>query len=307
MEHGILLEAGTNELELLTFKLGNTSFGINVAKVREIIQPGRTIVVPYMPHAVDGAIRVREEILTLVNLGRHFGMENQSLDTDERITIIVEFSSARCAILVDEVQRIHRLSWDHIQAPSQHLLNVQAPITGTVIIEDQVILIADFETIVGEILGIESVRITDDVPEVDANRAKARLLIAEDSSFVRAALVNRLQQHGYENLVVCTDGQQAWDTLADHCDDAEKRCDLVLSDIEMPRMDGLHLTARIKKDPKLKHIPVILFSSLITADNRKKGIAVGADAQVSKPDGEEMIQAIETHLKKVKSASLSPA
>jgi two-component system chemotaxis response regulator CheV len=97
-------------------------------------------------------------------------------------------------------------------------------------------------------------------------------------------------------VTVCTDGQQAWDIIQENRDGGGRQFDLVLSDIEMPRMDGLHLTSRIKNDPILKEIPVVLFSSLITADNIRKGHSVGADAQVSKPDSQEMIKAIETCL-----------
>lgn len=298
MEQGILLEAGTNELELLVFKLGNTPFGINVAKVREIIQPCKTITVPHTPSAVEGTIRVRDEILTLIHLGRHFGMMNDTMDPVDRMVIIVEFNDIRCAVLVDEVQRIHRLTWDQIQAPSQYLTNFEAPITGIVNIEDQVVLVVDFETIIGEILDVQSV-LVDNVPsELPVDKTQARILLVDDSTFVRSTLVRNLQERGYQQLTVCTDGQHAWDTIESKRHTEEGPCDLILSDIEMPRMDGLHLTSRIKQDTQLQHIPVVLFSSLITSDNLKKGKSVGADAQVSKPNGEEMIQAIETCLSK---------
>lgn len=298
-DQGILLEAGTNELELLVFKLGNTPFGINVAKVREIIQPCKTISIPQAPPAVEGTIRVRDEILTLINLGRHFSMTNHDIDPCERMVIIVELNDTRCAVLVDEVQRIHRLAWDCIQAPSQYLTDLQAPVTGIVNIENQVVLVVDFETIIGEILDVHCIRLENQPDDTASDGSRARLLLVDDSTFVRATLERNLRNRGYQDLIVCTDGQHAWETLDAQRHVAGGPCDLVVSDIEMPRMDGLHLTSRIKGDSQLKHIPVVLFSSLITSDNLKKGRSVGADAQVSKPNGEEMMQAIEECLLRV--------
>ena len=298
MEQGILLEAGTNELELLVFKLGETPLAVNVAKVREIIQPCQTITIPYSPPAVEGTIRVRDEILTLINLGRHFGMTDETAESSGRMIIIVEFNAVRCAILVDDVQRIHRLTWDQIQAPSQYLAQVQAPITGIVNIEDMVVLVADFETIVGEILDVQSVAMKEKALEATGNTMEARILLVDDSTFVRSTLIKNLNRCGFKNLIICTDGQHAWETIQARRHDEAGPCDLVLSDIEMPRMDGLHLTSKIKGDAQLQHIPVVLFSSLVTPDNRKKGESVGADAQISKPDGEAMIQTVESCLRK---------
>ena len=292
MEQGILLEADTNELEILVFTLGSTPFGINVAKVREIIQPCKTIAIPYAPDAVEGSFKIRDNILTLVNLGRYFNMEGEEVRQGQGMIIVVEFNSIRCGILVDQVSRIYRLSWNEIQSPSQYLTNLQAPITGVVNIEDQTILITDFETVIGDILGIQSVDASGEMAATSVSQKDARIMVVDDSSFVRSTLIKRLNDAGLSNLIVCNDGQQAWDTIESHRDQEDGPCDLVLSDIEMPRMDGLHLTSKIKKDPDLNHIPVVLFSSLITPDNAKKCQAVGANAQVSKPNGAEMIQTI---------------
>lgn len=292
MEQGILLEADTNELEILVFKLGSTPFGINVAKVREIIQPCKTIAIPYAPDAVEGSFKIRDNILTLVNLGRYFNMEGDQVREGQGMIIVVEFNNIRCGILVDQVSRIYRLSWNDIQSPSQYLTSLQAPITGVVNIEDQTILITDFETVIGDILGIQSVDVSPDIEAVSTSQKNSRIMVVDDSSFVRTTLTKRLEEAGLSNLTVCNDGQHAWDTLESQRDHEDGPCDLVLSDIEMPRMDGLHLTSKIKKDPKLNQIPVVLFSSLITPDNARKCEAVGADAQVSKPNGSVMVQTI---------------
>jgi len=298
MDQGILLEAGTNELEILVFNLGTTPFGVNVAKVREIIQPRKTIAIPYAPDAIEGSFKVRDEILTLVNLGRYFDMEGEDVRQGQGMIIIVEFNNMRCGILVDQVNRIHRLRWDQILAPSRYLVDLNVPLTGMVNIDDKTILIPDFETIVGDILGVQSVDASGESQASSGSHENARIMLVDDSSFVRSTLVKRLTDTGLANLLVCNDGQHAWEMLEAQRGQEGAPCDLILSDIEMPRMDGLHLTSKIKNDPQFKHIPVVLFSSLITPDNIKKCQAVGADAQVSKPNGEEMIRTILEFLEK---------
>ncbi len=292
MDRSILLEAGTNELEILVFKLHTTPFGINVAKVREIIEPCKTITIPYTPDAIQGSIKIRDEVLALINLGRHFGMEGEQVLQDRGMIVVVEFNTMRCGVLVDEVSRIYRLRWDQIQSPSQYLVSLQAPVTGMVNIDDKTILIPDFETVVADILGVPCVGVTAESPVNSASQENARIMLVDDSSLVRSVLVKRLNQAGFTNLIACHDGQHAWEMIEAQRDEEAGPCDLILSDIEMPGMDGLHLTSKIKNDPHLNHIPVVLFSSLITPDNFKKCQAVGADAQISKRNGEEMIQTV---------------
>lgn len=297
MEPSILLEAGTNELELLVFRLGQIPFGINVAKVREIIQPRTTIKIPHAPPAVEGSFKVREEVLTLINLGRYLDIETDDRPLSERMVIVVELNQTRCGILVDEVQRIFRLKWERIQAPSQYLIDLDAPISGTVNIDQCVVLIADFETIVGHILNVQSIEMSN-ATVTETSPQQARILLADDSSLVRQALIRNLTQKGFTGLTICSDGQHAWETIESQRHHPNGPFDLVLSDIEMPRMDGFSLTKRIKDDPELNHIPVILFSSLINEANLHKGQSVGADAQISKPNGEQLVQTLLTFLHK---------
>lgn len=298
MSQSILLESGTNEMELLVFRLDTTFFGINVAKVREIMQRTKTISIPNAPPVVEGSFKLREEVLTLVNLGRFLKMEGEETKKGEGLTILVEFNNIKCGILVDAVEMIHRLQWNEIEAPSPFLLSMSAPITGTVNVNNKTVLIPDFETIVGEILGIKIGSKDIVVSEEKNHLSKKRILYADDSQTLRDGVTRVLQKGGFKNITVCSDGQMAWDTLESKRSNMDLQFDIVLSDIEMPRMDGLHLTKRIKEDPDFKSIPVILFSSLITDDNIKKCIAVGADDQVSKPDSQEMLDKVIISLKK---------
>ncbi len=300
-DKGILLQAGTNELEVLVFTVGNTPYGINVAKIREIIQRQKTINIPNAPHSVEGSIKLRDEIISLINLGTHFGVRGSQTENGEGMIIVVEFNNIRCGILVDTVERIHRLSWNEITQPSDYLSKMNAPITATVNIENYTILIVDFETVISEVLGIECADIVDDV-ESDAKKEieseEVRVIMADDSTIIRKTVERVLRKNNFNNLVICHDGQEVWQYMQAHYDDPDGPCDILVTDIEMPGMDGLHLTLKVKEDPKLKSIPVILFSSLINDDNLRKGKSVGADAQVSKPNSSEMIITIYDCLKK---------
>ncbi|MBD3170616.1 MAG: response regulator [candidate division Zixibacteria bacterium] len=300
MANDILLEAGTNEMELLVFRINHTPFGINVAKVREIIQKVPTIPVPNAGYAIDGLFKIRDEVRTLINLARHFEMEHEYTGDDEKeqSIIVVEFNEICCGILVDEVEVIHRLSWNKISPPSPYLQKIGAPITGTVMVNERTVLIVDFEALVGEILGAENATPPEKLDESEISFKDARVLIADDSSVLREALTRILHHKGVSNISICSDGKQAWDLLEKHKGVENGPYDLILTDIEMPQMDGLHLTRRIKEDPQLQEIPVVLFSSLITKDNLNKGKQVGADAQVAKPDSEGMIRAIDELLEK---------
>jgi two-component system chemotaxis response regulator CheV len=306
MASSILLEAGTNEMELLVFRLGRTPFGINVAKVREVVQRQKTIYIPHAPGSVEGSFLLRDRVLTLINLGRHFGMEGEESRNGNGLIIVIEFNNATCGVLVDHVERIYRLRWNEIEAPSKYLVDLRIPVTGIAKVDKQIVLVADFETVVGEILGIQSAsQVEPEEIDQTINRKIARIILADDSSILRNNLVSVLTYAGYEKLTVCCDGQEVWDFLEKHRNDPEGPCDLILTDIEMPRMDGLHLTRKIKSDPQLSRLPVILFSSLITEDNLKKGQSVGANAQVSKPDSKGMIESIDRCLRERQTAVTS--
>jgi two-component system, chemotaxis family, chemotaxis protein CheV len=294
MASEILTEAGTNEMELLVFRMGETLYGINVAKVRELVQRIETASVPLSPDAVDGTFLLRDEVLTQVNLRKYLGTGYAAQEEPEGLLIIVELNKMRCGVLVDAVERIHRLRWDAIDPPSKYLTDTGTPVTAVAQVDDRVVLILDFETILGELLGTGGTDFGGAPPgETAPSHEGVRILMVDDSVTIRQVLERLLRNAGFDNITVCTDGQHAWDVIEEHRQGENLPFDLVLSDIEMPRMDGLHLTARIKNDPVLKDMPVVLFSSLISEENANKGRAVGADAQITKFQGEELINTIE--------------
>lgn len=294
-QSGILLESGTNELELLVFRLDKWFFGINVAKVREIVMRQNTIRIPHAPDIVEGSFKLREEVLTLVNIGRHFGMIGEECARGEGLIIILEFNKYRCGILVDAVAEIHRFRWDEILPPPPYLTELNAPITGVANVDDKLILIADFESVIGETLGNPNPGKDEEIELKGFEPAQTRVLMVDDSAVIRSAIRKFLTDAGFVKLTICTDGQEAWDLLSarNTAKPGDMPFDIIITDIEMPRMDGLHLTSLIKKDPDFSRIPVVLFSSLISEDNEKKGNAVGADAQVTKLDAPTLIRALQ--------------
>lgn len=293
----ILLDAGTNELEVLVFRLGARGFGVNVAKVREVIQPPEVIEVPNRHPSVMGLITLRDATLTMIDLREHLRIpEASDLDEENKTVIITDFNGERTAFLVDKVERIHRISWEKVlPIPSlsfsgQNDISTMGCTTGSIDIDDHLVLMLDFESISDSILSqdklhVESVENTNNV-----DRASKRVIFVEDSPFMRNRIQKILKNSGYDKLEVYTDGLAAWEAIER---EGGAPIDAIVSDIEMPRMDGLHLTKLIKESPRHKDIPVVLFSSLISEDNANKGVAVGANVQIPKPELPEMVRLID--------------
>lgn len=294
-QNNILLESGTNEFELVEFLVGNVHYGINVAKVREIVKPLPITKMPEAPVCVEGVIELRGRVMPLVNLGKRLAAEN--FDDKEKHIIIAEFNQTFVAFLVNHVTRIHRISWNNLEsAPMATHTDI---VTGIVKMPDKLIVLLDFERILTEISPEISKKLSfvpgKSVTECDQRGTKT-ILMAEDSRMLRELLEGTLREAGYTNLLVHDNGQAAWNTLeaiAAGSEPVEQSVQLVITDIEMPQMDGHHLTKRIKENDKLRVLPVIIFSSLISDEMRRKGEGLGAAAQISKPELEELIKAVD--------------
>jgi two-component system chemotaxis response regulator CheV len=284
-EKEILLESGTNELEILVFRLADYTFGINVAKVREVLPAVSITCLPKAHKSVLGVFKLRETVVPIVSLRRHLNVRS-STKADDQTFILTDFNHHQTAFAVDSVERIHRLSWEHIlSVPSLSALH-DTPVTAVARIGDRLVIMLDFEMISDQVTEqfFRTGRV--DNPH-QLPREDLRIVLVDDSPTVRQAIEGTLRSSGYTNLSVFDNGLAAWKWLesrASEADHGDRVADLVISDVEMPQVDGLHLTKRIKQHPGLNSLPVMLYSSIVTPDNRKKGEAVGADAQVSKPD-----------------------
>ncbi|MDH4420950.1 MULTISPECIES: chemotaxis protein [Bacillus] len=288
----ILLESGTNELEIVTYTVGENLFSINVMKVREIINPFPVTTVPESHHAVEGVVQVRGEILPVINLATALNIKSTK-PLDQTKFIISELNQMKVIFRVDEVHRIQRISWEQIDEPASLSMGLEETTSGIVKLDGKIILLLDYEKIVCEISngGYDKKTLSGLAQKTD--RAEKIIYIAEDSAMLRQILEETLSSAGYSKMNFFSNGAEA---LA-HIEKLEKEqgekmfehIHLLITDIEMPKMDGHHLTKVIKDSEVMKRLPVVIFSSLITNELFHKGEAVGANAQVSKPDIQELI------------------
>lgn len=298
------LEAGTNEMELLVFRLGDTDYGINIAKVREIIARTDTIKMPFSPDSVEGSFKLRDRILTLIDVGKHFKIPSPIIQEGGGIIVVVDFNHVQCGILVDSVERIFRLRWDEIESPSDYLLQYEVPITGVALIKQRSVLVIDFEKVLERILGVPTIPDLGDITEVEIETNKSiRMLCVDDSASFLHIIVDLLKRAGFKNIVTASNGLKAWEYLQDIKNDESKRIDLIMSDIEMPQMDGLVLTKKIKSDSFFDQIPIILFSSLVETSNLKNSQKIEADAQISKSTVAQVIPTIHRLMREKKDLS----
>ncbi len=293
METNILLENGTNELEVLEFTLGNNHYGINVAKIREILVYQQITPVPNSHPYVEGIFMPREEMITVIDLRRSLGMQPSE---DKGLFIITNFNKLNIAFHVDAVVGIHRVSWTEIIKPDSTVNAKDDGVsTGVIKMENKLVVILDFEKIVTDICPETGLKISDIAELGERDRNTSPIMIAEDSPLLSKLITDCLKKSGYTNLNVNANGREAWDKLVEYKDDGVLRDKVhcVITDIEMPEMDGHRLTKLIKEDDEMKYIPVIIFSSLVNDEMRRKGEALGADAQLTKPEIGHLVEAID--------------
>ncbi len=296
--HNVLLESGTNELEILVFDVGDQRYGVNVAKVREVINPIHVTFLPDMDANVCGVFQLRERVIPLVDLGRVINNGGDRVADTGRV-IIMEFNGVQVGFRVDSVRYIHRISNENVESTPDMPGVREAPITFVVQIDDEIVLMIDFERIIFEITGTDLFKLAAGRVGHDARRSEKRILLAEDSHTMRQIIISNLATAGYTHVTACTSGEETWKILEDSVKNQESLpVEVVVSDIEMPHMDGLRLTRLIKEHPLLKELPIIMFSSLVSPDNQKKCDSVGADAYIAKPQLDLLVELIDGFLLK---------
>jgi len=293
----ILLESGTNELEIVEFKIGENFFGINVAKVTEIIPFSKVTHIPKAHPCVKGIFKPRDTIVTVVDLPKYLGIQHGENETDN-LFIISHFNKISVAFEVHKVMGIHRFSWEEMEKPDSTIYGgVEGVATGIVKKGERLIIILDFEKILTDISPNTGIQLSEIKNMGTRERSNKPIFIAEDSEMLSKILVQALNEAGYSNLIVTNNGREAWDLLERFREDKTKllkeHVSCIITDIEMPKMDGHHLTKLIKGDDDLAQVPVIIFSSLISDDMRRKGESLGADAQISKPEISNLVGVID--------------
>ena len=294
MDSKILLENGTNELEVLEFTVCGNSYGINVAKIKEIIPYQAVTPVPNAHPSIEGLFMPRDIMITAIDL-RNCLQKGSS--EPGGLFIITNFNSLDIAFHVDSVMGIHRVSWGDIIKPNVTVSTTEESIsTGIIKMDEKLIIILDFEKILSDINPETGLRIEDiDGIEKNSKRGEIPILIAEDSVLLNKLIVDSLKKAGYIQLIHTANGQEAYDVLMECKKKGNLRENVrcVITDIEMPIMDGHRLTKLIKTDDDLKDIPVVIFSSLVNDEMRKKGEALGANAQLSKPEIGNLVHLID--------------
>lgn len=286
---GILLESGTNEFEIIEFSVGGVYYGLNVAKVREVINAVPVTFIARSHPNLDGVFTLRSRVMPLVNLARAL---NAPPTSDDFKIIVCEINNFHVGFKVDAVYRIHRISWTQMEpAPS---ISGSDLVVGIVKMPERMIILLDFEKILADVnpeMNKKMTAIPVSTPDLVKLRQKKTILIAEDSRMLRDLLLSTLHTAGY-NTISNENGQEAWNKLEELAEKEAPITDtlqMIITDIEMPQMDGHHLTKRIKSHPRLKDLPVVIFSSLINEEMRLKGLALGAFAQITKPEIEQLI------------------
>ncbi|MDR0293528.1 MAG: chemotaxis protein [Oscillospiraceae bacterium] len=299
----ILLESGTNELEIMEFTIAGDSFGINVAKVTEIMQYEGVKPMPNSQSSIEGVFMPRDVILTVVDLAHYMGLP-PSEDNTRDMLIVTSFNKMNAAFHVHTVETIHRINWNQIEKPDTTIYGGEEGLaTGIAKIGSKLITIVDFEKIVFDIspqTGIQMSEISDLGPRA---RSTKPVVMAEDSDLLKKMVVEALTQAGYANIKAFTNGQDAWEHLQAMRDEVMatgdaigSRVAAIITDIEMPKMDGHRLTKLTRDDRILKDIPVIIFSSLIDEAMQVKGEQLGATAQLSKPEIGNLVGTLDKHI-----------
>lgn len=294
-ETEILLESGTNEIEIMEFTIYGELYGINVAKVREIMMSDKVKPIPHAHPSVEGIFKPRDILLTVVDLPHYLtGRETEHKSKD--LFIVTNFNKLHIAFRVDTVVGISRISWKDIQKPDNTLGRGEEGVaTGIAQCGKDLVTILDFEKIVADIAPETGIQLEEINKMGHREKVNYPILIAEDSILLTKMIEAALKKAGYENLTFKNNGQEAWNYLKALRDDPDldQKVSLIITDIEMPEMDGHRLTKLVKEDKSLKHIPLIIFSSMINEELMIKGKKLGADEQLSKPEIGHLVEVID--------------
>lgn len=289
----VTTEVGTNEWQLVVFVLGDQSFAINVDKTREILRWPGCRAIPDAPAALIGITSVRGEVLPMVDLRVFLGIQPVSPIEQSKV-IIAEFNEVKLGFVVDAVERIYRIKSEDLDS------TMTGKYLGDWILyvikrDTRNVLLLDYEAIVQTISpqlviqhnAADSAKTRAMLEEV-GRPADYRIIVAEDSPLIRKQVEDALTASGFTNLKICPDGKVAYDAIVKD----RETCDLLITDVEMPRLDGLTLTRRIKENVETKNIPVVVFSSIMANDIKNKAASVGANYQVTKPEINQLVECV---------------
>lgn len=295
---GILIESGTNEFEMLSFRIGDNTYGVNVSKVKEIIMSQKITPLPGADERILGLTMPRDEVITVVDLRRCLFNESSTVHENSYF-IVCHFNKITTAFLVDSVTEIRRYLWSDIIQTDAIMNYDNSMITGVIKTKDAIVGILDFEKIMVDIdinngftvKDVENIR--QDI--INSNRGQnLKILIAEDSRILNKLITDTMEKVGF-HYDTFFDGESAYNALVENMrDDSIHHYDAIISDIEMPKMDGMRFCKLVKENADYKKVPFIIFSSLIDEQMEKKCKSVGADGCLSKPEIGNVIEMVQT-------------
>ncbi|EFP97140.1 chemotaxis protein CheV [Vibrio caribbeanicus] len=291
---------GQNRLELLTFRLmGRQRYGINVFKVKEVLQCPTLTSMPNLHPLIKGVAHIRGHTVSVIDLSLAIG-GRPTIDVEKAFVVIAEFNRSIQAFLVTSVERIINMHWEAILPPPEGAGKANY-LTAVTNIDNELVEILDVEKILMEISPIDETMdssIGESIAEVESSKEIVkRILIADDSTVARKQVERAILNLGFEVIAV-KDGKEAYDKLIDMAaeDSIYNQISLVISDIEMPEMDGYTLTAEVRRNPDLKNLYVVLHSSLSGVFNQAMVERVGANAFIAKFNPDELGNAVKTAL-----------
>ncbi|WP_269532402.1 chemotaxis protein [Chitinimonas sp. BJYL2] len=300
--------AGTNKLEILLFTLGvdqrtgrRENFGINVFKVREVMRTPEITQAPEMPEAVKGMVSLRGNLIPVIDLATYVGVQT---DSKPEIMIVSEYNGHTQGFLVEAVDTILRLDWSQMRVPPEMLVNnLRGLVTAVTELENgKLVMMLDVEKVLAETNDI------DDSADFKAIQPASDLIgktvfYADDSAVARRQIQRTLEALEL-NYIEAINGMRAWTELQRIAAQAEvvgkpvrEFVHMILTDVEMPEMDGYMLTKSIKSDPRFTGIPILMHSSLSGMSNQRLGQSVGVDAYVAKFEPHKLTEAVTTMLR----------
>lgn len=284
--------AGTNKLEILLFSLGvdprtgrRETFGLNVFKVREVLRAPPITAAPDMPGVVEGMVSMRGVLVPVIHLGRYTGIHP---NTPPEVMIVTEYNGHTQGFLVEAVDTILRLDWGSMRVPpdmlNSHMTGLVTAVTE--LADGRLVMMLDVEKILAETAPPADDSVFQTIQPI--SDAHGVVFFADDSAVARQQIARTLDAMQVRHRSAIN-GLRAWQDLqrlADHAEvlgePLERHVRVVLTDIEMPEMDGYMLTRRIKSDPRFRRVPVLMHSSLSSTSNERLGLSVGVDAYVPK-------------------------
>ncbi len=295
MNDSVLLDVGTGELEVIVFVVNNNRYCMNVLKAREIVPLNNVRPSTDSNKSILGITNVRDKVMTIIDLSYILDKKVTEKE-DKKMALVCEFNRKQMMFAVDNIEGIRRVKWAEINKPDQLLKGSFS--VGNILTEEGILLMLDFEKIITD-MSKEENPYEKGRKEVINNTAREskKIYMADDSKTIRTLLQSVLEAAGYKNIHTFDNGQEVLDALyilkAQYGEEYKKEVDILITDVEMPILDGHTVTKTIKEDMVLSNLPVILFSSLISDELYHKGESVGADAQITKPSINELVETID--------------